>query len=179
MITLRQVGERWRRLQPRKSKWKSRKFFNYKVILARTSSEWQQQGALGGGGGRHRCRLRSRGASSPSSRCQHSHSHLILDTMPFRFDRQTLSSPRPLSWVFWNSKWTFSWLIRFIYFLYHQRSLSPLHILYYIVRFYNQPIRKWVSLLSFCFDDVIPAYHARQAKKTRNFQSVHNWKRLS
>ena len=71
MITLLQVGERWRRLQPRKSKWKSRKFFLiYKVILTRTSSEQQKQGALGGGGGRHRCRLRSRGASSPSSRCQ-------------------------------------------------------------------------------------------------------------
>ena len=70
MITLRQVGERWRRLQPRKSECKSRKFFNYKVILARTSSERQQQGAHGGGGGRHRCRLHSRGASSPSSRCQ-------------------------------------------------------------------------------------------------------------
>ena len=35
MITLLQVGERWRRLQPRKSKWKSRKFFLFTKLFWR------------------------------------------------------------------------------------------------------------------------------------------------
>ena len=35
MITLLQVGERWRRLQPRKSKWKSRKLFLFTKLFWR------------------------------------------------------------------------------------------------------------------------------------------------
>ena len=35
MITLLQVGERWRRLQPRKSKWKSRKLFLFTRLFCR------------------------------------------------------------------------------------------------------------------------------------------------